>query len=336
MHINAIYRISDVVLKYLYRSGHVISLFFFRYTLWGKLMSELISVAETTTVDERLSTVCKTWMITGTSSGLGRNLTEKLLARGDRVIATLRRLGPLDDLQKQYPERLHVVAFDLTDTVALRYNVAAAFERFGHIDVFISNAGYGLFGAAEEVTDAQIDHVIATNLVGSIQCIRAVIPFLRQQGGGRIVQISSEGGQIAYPNFSLYHASKWGIEGFIESVAQEVGPFGIDFLIVEPGPTGTNFRAGLVCATPMAEYDDTPAGDVRRAVTSGSFVLKGDANKSVDAIIIAADSDRPALRLALGSTAYYSIRAALTQRLSAIEAQKKVAMQADVADITAA
>ena len=147
--------------------------------------------------------------------------------------------------------------------------------------------------------------------------------------GGRIVQVSSEGGQIAYPAFSLYHATKWGIEGFIESAAQEVAPFGIDFIIVEPGPTATNFGAGLVRASPMDIYKDTPAGEVRRAIAEGSFVVKGDAGRTVDAMISAADSAKPALRLALGSTAYDSISHALAKRLAAIEAQRDVAFSAD-------
>jgi len=177
----------------------------------------------------------KTWLITGASAGLGRLMTERLLTRGDRVVGTVRREGALADLQTEHGDRLAVTMLDLTDKVGIRAAVDGAFGRMGRIDVAVSNAGYGLFGAAEELTDAEIDHQIATNLTGSIQFIRAAIPHLRRQGGGRIVQVSSEGGQIAYPSFSLYHATKWGIEGFIESVAQEVAPFGIDFIIVEPG-----------------------------------------------------------------------------------------------------
>ena len=177
----------------------------------------------------------KTWFITGTSSGLGRLLAERLLQRGDRVVATLRREGALDELKIQYDDRLHVLTLDVTDLRAVHTNIAAAFEAIGRIDVVVNNAGYGLFGAAEEVTDEQIDRQIATDLTGSIQVIRAALPHLRRQGSRRIVEVSSEGGQIAYPNFSLYHATKWGIEGFVESVAKEVASFGIDFVIVEPG-----------------------------------------------------------------------------------------------------
>ena len=204
----------------------------------------------------------------------------------------------------------------------------------GRVDVVVSNAGYGLVGAAEEVTDAQIERQVATNLVGSIQFIRAVLPYLREQGGGRILQVSSEGGQIAYPNFSLYHATKWGIEGFVESVAKEVAPFGIDFVIVEPGPTATNFRNSAVRADPMAVYDNTPAGEVRKAIASGSFVLKGDATKTANAMIDAADAKKPALRLALGSTAYASISKALVDRLAVLESQKQVALSVDRDDLS--
>jgi NAD(P)-dependent dehydrogenase (short-subunit alcohol dehydrogenase family) len=275
----------------------------------------------------------KTWFITGASSGLGREMAQRLLARGDRVVGTVRRQSALADLQQAHGENLSTTILDVTDTAGLRAAIDDAFERMGRIDVVVSNAGYGLFGAAEELTDPQINHQIATNLTGSIQLIRAAVPHLRRQGGGRIIQVSSEGGQIAYPNFSLYHATKWGIEGFVEAVAQEVAPFGIDFIIAEPGPTATNFGAGLVRPAPMDVYEDTPAGAVRRAIDSGSFALKGDAGRTAAAMIAAADSTNPPLRLALGSTAYDSISKALTQRLVRIEAQREVAFSADREDV---
>ena len=274
--------------------------------------------------------MAKTFFITGASSGFGRLLTERLLARGDRVVATLRRTGTLDDLRDTHGDRLHVETLELADTGTVRGVVDRAFEMMGRIDVMVNNAGYGLFGASEELSDAEIERQIAINLVGSIQLIRAALPHLREQGGGRVVQVSSEGGQIAYPSFSLYHATKWGIEGFVESVRQEVAPFGIDFLIVEPGPTSTNFAAGMVQAQPMAVYDATPAGAVRRSLFDGSFAVKGDPGKSVTAMLDAMDAERPALRLALGSTAYNSISAALAARLRALEAQKDVALSADI------
>lgn len=253
----------------------------------------------------------------------------RLLERGDRVVATLRRNGALDDLLTQYGNHLHIVNFDVTDTSAMRTAVAQAFDTVGRIDIVVSNAGYGVFGAAEEATDEQIERQIATNLTGSIQFIRAVLPQLRAQGGGRIVQISSEGGQIAYPCFSLYHASKWGIEGFVESIAQEVASWNIDFILAEPGPTATSFAAALDQTAPQPIYEDTPVGEFRRALASGAFAIKGDAYKTVDLLIKATDSPAPPFRLALGSTAYHSIRNALTKRMSELEVNKAATLAAD-------
>lgn len=271
----------------------------------------------------------RTWLITGTSSGLGRIMTERLLERGDRVAATARRIEALADLAQKHGERLSIMKLDLTDLDGIRITIDRTFQQLGRIDVVVSNAAYGLVGAAEELTDAQIDHQIATNLTGAIQLIRAVLPHLRRQGGGRIVQMSSEGGQMAYPSFSLYHATKWGIEGFIESVAQEVALFGIDFLIAEPGPTATNFGTGIVMAPPIAAYEATPAGAVRRAVSDRTFEIKGDAGRTVDALIAAADRAKPPFRLPLGSTAYVDLTRELARRLAEIEAQREVAFSAD-------
>ena len=271
----------------------------------------------------------KTWFITGASSGLGLEMTEQLLARGDKVVGTARRIGALDSLKQQYGDNLTVMALELTDTSGIRVAVNDAFRRMGRIDIVVQNAGYGLVGAGEEVSDAEIDRQLATNLVGSIQLIRAVLPHLRRQGGGRILQVTSEGGQVAYPNFSIYHASKWGVEGFIEAVVQETAPFGIDFIIAEPCATETGFGANLVHAAPMPEYENTPAGEIRRAITSGSFVLKGDAKRTASAMIAAADQKSPPLRLVLGSTAYGSISQALSRRLTALEAQRAIAFSAD-------
>lgn len=271
----------------------------------------------------------ETWFITGSSAGLGRALTETLLARGDRVAATLRRPDALDDLRADHGERLWVAPLDVTDTEAVRRTIDRAFAELGRIDVVVSNAGYGLFGAAEEVSDEQIRRLIDTNLLGSIQVIRAALPHLRAQGGGRILQVSSEGGQIAYPSFSLYHASKWGIEGFVEAVAQEVAPFGIELTLVEPGPTRTSFGSGLAHAPATDVYESTPAGEVRRAVASGAFAITGDAGRTVRAMVDSADRSPAPRRLTLGGGAYDRIRAALKERLAALEAQEAVARSAD-------
>jgi NAD(P)-dependent dehydrogenase (short-subunit alcohol dehydrogenase family) len=274
----------------------------------------------------------RTWFITGSSSGFGRVLAEKLLARGDRVAATLRKVHALDDLKEQFGERLWVASLDVTDTQAIRQVTSRAFAELGRIDVVVSNAGYGLVGAAEELSDEQIRQQVDTNLIGSIQVIRAVLPHLRRQGGGRILQVSSEGGQITYPDFSLYHATKWGIEGFVEAVATEVAPFGIEFTIVEPGPAKTSFGGGIVKSTPMAIYDNTPAGDVRRALEAGSFALKGDPLKMVQAMIDSVERTPAPLRLTLGSDAFDRIRAGLSKRLAELDAQKDIARSTELDD----
>ena len=276
--------------------------------------------------------MAQTWFITGSSSGFGRLLTEKLLARGDRVAATLRKVHALDDLKEQFGERLWVASLDVTNTEAIRQVTSRAFAELGRIDVVVSNAAYGLVGAAEELSDEQIRQQIDTNLIGSIQVIRAVLPHLRAQGGGRILQVSSEGGQITYPDFSLYHATKWGIEGFVEAVATEVAPFGIEFTIVEPGPAKTSFSGGIVKSTPMAIYDNTPAGDVRRAIETGSFVLKGDPVKMAQAMINSVERTPAPLRLTLGSDAFDRVRAGLSKRLAELDAQKEIARSTELDD----
>jgi len=272
----------------------------------------------------------RNWFITGTSSGFGLALTEKLLARGHRVAGTLRKTAALEDLKARYGDRLWVAVLDVTDTPAVRRVVDQAFTKMGRIDVIVSNAGYGLFGAAEEVTEEQVRHQIDTNLIGSIAVIRTCLPHLRAQGGGHVLQVSSEGGQITYPGFSLYHATKWGIEGFVEATAKEVAPFGITFTLVEPGPAGTNFGAGLVRSQPMTVYENTPVGEIRRALASGKFKVTGDANKMADAMIAAAESSTPPLRLTLGSSAHASVHKALNDRLVALEALKTISLSTDI------
>lgn len=278
--------------------------------------------------------MAKTWFITGTSSGFGRALVEQLLARGDRVVGTVRKIAAMDDLKARYGDQLSVASLDVTDTNGIRNVVRSAFDEAGHIDVVVNNAGYGLSGAAEELTDEQILLQIDTNLIGSIQVIRAVIPHLREQGGGRILQLASMGGQIAIPNLSVYHATKWAVEGFMESVAQEVAPFGIEVTIVEPGLARTNFMGGsMVSGQPMEIYDATPVGDFRRAVTQGLVPNNGDPVKMANAMIDSVYANPAPLRLALGSDAYSTIRGVLTSRLAALDAQKAIALSTDVEEV---
>ena len=218
----------------------------------------------------------RSWLITGVSSGFGRELTTRLLDRGDRVVGTLRRLDAVADLAERHPDTFRAELLDVTDGKAVRNVVDRAFADLDRIDVVVSNAGYGLFGAAEELSDAQVDHIIATNLTGSIQLIRAALPHLRAQGGGRIIQLSTYGGQVAFAGNSLYHATKWGIEGFCEAVAQEVAPFGIGVTIVEPGGARTEFRYGSAqVADLMPAYDGTPAHSFLRMLDPANGLAPG-------------------------------------------------------------
>jgi NAD(P)-dependent dehydrogenase (short-subunit alcohol dehydrogenase family) len=266
-----------------------------------------------------------TWFITGTSSGFGRMLTERLLERGDRVAATLRRTEALDDLRAKYAGDLWVSRLDVTDAQQAHRVVDDAFAALGTIDVIVNNAGYGVFGSVEEATEEQIRRVIDTNLLGSIHVIRAALPHLRAQRHGHILQVSTAGGQTTYPNFGYYHASKWGIEGFCETVAQEIAPFGVGLTIVEPGATPTGFGSALDTAPAMDEYRDTPAGEVRRAIASGAFTIPNDAGRIVDAMISLVDSGTAPLRLPLGSDTYQDVRASLVARLAEHDAQREVA-----------
>lgn len=274
----------------------------------------------------------KTWFITGTSTGLGRILTEKLLQQGHRVAATVRKPDALNDLKTQYNDRLWVAVLDVTDTSAIKKVVNAAFADLGKIDVIVNNAGYALFCSVEEAADEQIDQQIATNITGSIQVIRAALPHLRAQGGGRILQLSSAGGQTTYPNFSYYHTTKWAVEGFCETIAQEIEPFNIGVTIVEPGAHKTGFASGMVTAPIMEEYDQTPAGHVRRAVFDGGFPIKGDVNKTVQAMIDVVEISPAPRRLTMGEDAYRDIRASLVSRIEALDAQKELALSSVIED----
>jgi NAD(P)-dependent dehydrogenase (short-subunit alcohol dehydrogenase family) len=268
----------------------------------------------------------RTWLITGVSTGFGRELTEQLLARGERVAGTVRRLDSVAELTEKYGDAFHVAHLDLTDTARIREVVVAAHARFGRLDVVVSNAGYGLFGAAEEPTDEQVRHQIDTNLVGSIQLIRAALPHLRAAGGGRILQLSSLAGQAAWPGGSLYHATKWGIEGFTEALAAEVAPFGIGVTIVEPGSARTAFsNGGLRLAPKLDAYDTSPASAVRRMIEGGVDVPMGDPARMATVMIDSVDQDPAPLRLPLGSDSWTAMTTALENRLNDLRAQKSVA-----------
>jgi NAD(P)-dependent dehydrogenase (short-subunit alcohol dehydrogenase family) len=273
--------------------------------------------------------VQRAWFITGINSGFGRTMTEQLLRSGDRVAGTVRKEGSVDDLKEAYGEQLRVAHLDVTDTQEIRAVVNEAFVALGRIDVVVNNAGFGLFGAAEEVSDDQIEQIMATNLIGSIQVIRAALPHLRNQGGGRLVQMSTVGGQTADAGASLYHASKWGIEGFADSLAKEVAPFGIGVTIVEPGGARTDFRfGGLQLGAPLDAYEGTPAALVR-GLQNPAYQSAGDPERMAERIIATVSQDPAPRRIVLGHSAYHAIRASLAERLADIEPQEEAALSAD-------
>jgi NAD(P)-dependent dehydrogenase (short-subunit alcohol dehydrogenase family) len=272
----------------------------------------------------------RTWLITGVSSGFGRELTSQLLDRGDRVIGTVRDASAIADLAGRYPDTFITETLEMTDSAAVRHLVDRTFDQRGRVDVIVSNAGYGLFGAAEELFDEQVAHIIATNLTGPITLTRAALPHLRTQGGGRIIQISSYGGQVAFPGNSLYHATKWGIEGFCEAVAAEVAPFGIGVTIVEPGGARTEFRYGSArVADLMPEYDNTPAHAFQRMLDPANGLAPGDPVRMAARIIDSVDIEPAPLRIMLGSQALHSTIGTLRQRIDDFEQQTDLAASTD-------
>jgi NAD(P)-dependent dehydrogenase (short-subunit alcohol dehydrogenase family) len=268
----------------------------------------------------------KTWFIAGASRGMGRELVEQLLFRGDRVAATARDIQQLDDLVGRYGDRLWVNALDVTDTSGVRAVVDDAFGAHDRIDVVVSNAGYGVFGAAEDLSDEQIDRMIATNLTGSVQLARAAVPHLRAQGGGLLMQMSSMGAQLAFPAFSLYHVTKWGIEGFYEALAQEVAPFGIRTTLVEPGVVRTGF---FDAATRVPLSEPYLGGPADRPPMATDEMVDSQQN-TVAAIIRAGDSAEPPRRLILGSDAWHLVTEALRGRLDELMPQRDNAATADI------
>lgn len=274
----------------------------------------------------------KTWLITGISSGFGKALAEQLLAKGETVVGTVRsEKDDIKQLAAQYPDTLDVQHLDVTDVAEIRRVVARAIKGHGQVDVLINNAGYGLFGAAEELSDTDIDKILATDLTGSIQMIRAVLPHMREQGSGRIIQISSYGGQVAYPGNSLYHAAKFGIEGFCESVAQEVAPFNIGVTLIEPGGARTEFRYGSAhVAKLMPEYDDTPTHAFLKMLDPANGLAPGDPQKMAARIIETAGQAPAPLHVVLGSQALAATIDRLEKRLAEYKGETELAASTDV------
>src|SRR5450432_1708658 len=198
----------------------------------------------------------KTWFITGTSRGFGREWTIAALERGDRVAATARDVSTLEDLSIKYGDSLLPLQLDVDDREADFAAVATAFRHFGRLDVVINNADYGQFGMFEELTEAELRAQLETNLFGAMWVTQAALPYLREQGGGHIIQVSSVGGVNAFAGLSAYHASKWALEGFSQALSQEVAAFGIHVTIVEPGAFSTDWGgASAKRSGPLAAYD---------------------------------------------------------------------------------
>lgn len=271
----------------------------------------------------------RTWFITGVSSGFGYEMTKLLLEKGDTVIGTVRDAGKVRDLLDNYLDTFDCHILDVTNVPSIHKTIDKAFAKHGKIDVIVSNAGYGLFGAAEELSDEQIDHIVATNLVGSIQVIKSSLPYLRKQGGGRIIQISSYGGQVAYAANSMYHATKFGIEGFCEAVAQEVEKYNIGITIVEPGGARTEFRYGSAkVADLMPEYDHVHG--FLNMLDASKGLAPGDPVKMAERMIESVEKSPAPLRMVLGSQALSATLTRLKERIADYETQTELAASTDI------
>src|ERR1700735_1861976 len=198
----------------------------------------------------------KTWFITGTSRGFGREWAIAALERGDKVAATARNLASLDDLVARHADAILPIALDVTDRDADFAAVKRAHEHFGRLDIIVNNAGYGHFGMVEEVSEAEIRAQLETNVLGALWVTQAALPYLREQGSGHILQVSSIGGISAFMNTGAYHASKWALEGFSQSLAQEVAAFGVKVTLIEPAGYSTDWSGSSAQhSTPLAAYD---------------------------------------------------------------------------------
>lgn len=255
----------------------------------------------------------KVWFITGVSRGFGRFWAEAALKRGDKVAATARNVDTLKDLENKYGDSVLTLTLDVTDRAGCFDAVKRAHEKFGRLDVIVNNAGYGLFSAIEEATEKEVREQMETNFFGALWVTQAALPYLREQKSGHVLQVSSIGGIAAFPLLGFYHASKWALEGFSESLSQEVAPFGINVTLVEPGPYDTDWRGGSSAwSEEMPAYSATREGRRQR---SASMKQEDPAN-TVDAIFKIVDSSKPPLRLFLGAMPFDVARNAYAQRLA--------------------
>ncbi len=254
----------------------------------------------------------KVWFITGTSSGFGRALAEEVLAKGDRVVATARKPEVLRDLIEKYPDTARAIKLDVTNTEDAKNSVREAVREFGRIDVLVNNAGYVLAGAIEEASDGQIRQQFDTNVFGVLNVTREVLPILREQKSGHIVNIGSLVGFSAYPSLGIYSATKFALEGVSEALAAEVATHGIKTTLVEPGPFHTGFgERGVIAENllPEAYPSTTQLPETMREFDS----IAGDPAKAAKIIVEAVESENPPFRLPLGLFAFEAIEAKLEQ-----------------------
>ncbi len=269
----------------------------------------------------------KTWFITGTSRGFGREWSIAALERGDHVVATARDVSSLDDLRERYSTRLLALPLDVTDRDAVFAAVRQGFEHFGRIDVVVNNAGYGQFGMIEELSETELRDQIETNLFGALWVTKAALPFLREQGSGHFLQISSIGGISAFPNIGAYNASKWALEGFSQALAAEVRGFGINVTIIEPGGFSTDWGgASAKHAQPLPAYDHlrAEASKFRASRTR----TQGDPIASATAVLKIVDAERPPLRVFFGAGPLQMATADYEQRLATWREWEHVSLEA--------
>jgi NAD(P)-dependent dehydrogenase (short-subunit alcohol dehydrogenase family) len=272
----------------------------------------------------------KVWFITGASTGFGRLLAEEVLKTGGKVVATARKLDRVADLEKQYPQTAKALALDVTKETQINSAAEQAIAKFGRVDVLVNNAGYGVAGAIEEVSEAEFMPMFETNVFGLLRVTRAFLPYLRKQRSGHILNLSSIGGVVASPGMGFYNATKFAVEGISESLAAELAPFGIHVTIIEPGPFRTDFlgRSGVVAKTSIADYDAT-AGNMRKYFAENDGKQKGDPLRAVQAMIQVVESPNPPLRLLLGVSALQRLRTKLSNWEKEIAAWEQVTVGAD-------
>ena len=267
----------------------------------------------------------KVWFITGSSRGFGRQFAEAALQRGDRVAATARNTDALADLVSAYGAAVLPLGLDVTDKAAVTHAVTRAHEHFGRLDVVVNNAGYGLFGAVEELTEQQVRDQFETNFFGALWVTQAALPILRAQGSGHVVQISTVGGVVAFPGLGGYNSSKWALEGLTEALAREVADFGIKVTLVEPGGFATDWSgSSAVRGRQLPAYDP-----MREAIAAvWRTMTPGDPSATGPALLKIVDAENPPLRVFFGTSPLHLVPQVYAERLKTWEEWAEISVQA--------